>query len=250
MNADARVIAHDRNTGGGPLGAGIAVGFGGGFGTGSAGGPVRPNDYSMTGQPDPIDMNRSAILTCCLLLGLTACSSTSADKAGQKSDGFPAPSKELVYRAALNTMRQSGFVPDAAESSITSGYATSRWNTSLQPFAGRGRRDKATIRIHEVPGRKGYYRVETNVTREYNMNVTEPSNPVAAQWKNSERVSDLENLMTRKIEMQFITMGPSAEFRSRYDLPEDKQRLRNLDPKEKDKNFLDGFMEGLTGDGG
>ncbi len=195
-------------------------------------------------------MKISVITACCFVLGLTACSGMgSADKSGQKSDGFPAPSKELVYRAALNTMRQSGFVPDASESSISSGFATSRWNTSLQPFAGAGRRDRATIRILDVPGREGFYRVETNVTREFNMNVTEPSNPIAAQWKNAERVDDLENLMTRKIEMQFLSLGPSSEFRNKYDLPSDKRRLEGLDKPESDeKTFLDGFMEGLTGD--
>ncbi len=167
------------------------------------------------------------------LLVLPACESNQkADPLGQKSDGFPAPGKESVYRASMKALIESGFVPDYDESSEDVGVITTRWNVQLQPFAGTGRRDKATVKITEVDAHDSYFRVETNVIREQNVNVKNPSDHVYAEWENPARVAEVENLITRRIEMAFLPGSASSEWRKGRGFDDRSPRLRDLDPKE------------------
>lgn len=173
------------------------------------------------------------VLLATFLLTLPGCQSdTKPDPVGQKSDGFPAPGQESVYRAAMKAVIESGFVPDYDESSERVGIITTRWNVQLQPFAGGGRRDKATVKITEVDQHDSYFRVETNVIREQNVNVKQPSDPVYAEWENPARVEDLENLITRRIEMSFLPGSASEEWREGRGFDTRSPRLRDLDPKE------------------
>ena len=163
---------------------------------------------------------KSLALFAVLLLSLPACQSSKADTSGLVGDGFPAPGREMVYDAAVRAVQGQGFSIDPSGSSVQGGVVESVWYTSLQPFAGKGYRDKITVRIRDVPQRADYYRVETNVIRETNTNLADPSNVMMAEWDNPTRVRDMENLITRTIEMEFLTGEPSDKFRRRYDLPQ------------------------------
>lgn len=156
---------------------------------------------------------RHIALAALLLPVLTACQSGRVDTTGLSSDGFPAPDKGMVYAAAVDALRQQGFTADSSASSDVQGVVTTRHKLNLAPFSGQGYREKATVRIHELPEHPSYFRVEVNVLREVNKNITQPSNPVAAEWATGVRVQDVENLIKSRIEMRFITSDASAAFR-------------------------------------
>ena len=78
-----------------------------------------------------------------------------------------------------------------------------------------------TVTITPLQGRTAYYTVDTQVVRQYNDNQTDPSNPVAAEWKRMERNTTLEQLINRRVEMAFVQGQVSTDFRQRYGLPSD-----------------------------
>ncbi len=181
-----------------------------------------------------------------VLLCLPACQSNQADTRGLVGDGFPAPSKEMVYQAAVRAVQRQGFSIDPSASSVQGGVVESVWYTSMQPFAGKGYRDKITVRIQDVPERASYYRVETNVTRETNTNLAEPSNIMMAEWDDPTRVSVMENLITRTIEMEFLSGEPSDKFRRRYDLPQgNNPRIRAPAAPEEPEEGSNPIWDGL-----
>lgn len=166
------------------------------------------------------------------MLALAGCQSGEADTTGQKSDGFPAPSKEMVYEASIRTLIESGYTPNYEESSERAGVLQTRWKTQLAPFSGSGTRDRVTVKITEVPNYESYFRVETNVIREQNVNIKNPSDPVFAEWENPTRIPDVENLITRRIEMAFLPGNASPAWRAGQGFDSRNPRLENLDPPE------------------
>ncbi len=176
-----------------------------------------------------------------LILGLAACTplgQTSADsflaredKSGTCSDGFPAPSKESVYAAGMRVLRQQGYIPDPSLCASDSGTIMTRWKMSLSPFAGTGYREKVTMNIRPVRGRTNYYELSTNVIKQTNDNITEPSNPIAAKWVEGKRNTTMEHLINRRVEMYFLPSDVSPEFREQYRMkPGTSPRIRRPDP--------------------
>lgn len=161
------------------------------------------------------------------LLILTACATGNrrADKRGLMSDGFPAPSRELVVMAAERVVSEQGFAVERENTCSERGVLTTRWRTQLAPFSGQGYRERVTLTVNEIEGRANYFDVETNVIREFNMNVQAPSNPVMAEWKNPTRQADMETLITRRVEMHFLTGEASDEFRARFGVPGRRSRI-------------------------
>jgi hypothetical protein len=179
------------------------------------------------------------VLALALLAGLVpalaACQGGNA-KGSQRTKGFPAPAKEVVYDVAMQSVRRQGFVVDLDASSPEQGHVVSRWKLDLAPFSRMGTRDKATVWIREVPDHRDYYVVETNVTREHNSDQVQPHNPIAADWGSAERVTDLENLITARIERYFLQPEVSADLRETYGLPTPKSTaLENPALNEKEK---------------
>lgn len=142
------------------------------------------------------------------------------DTTGQRSDGFMAPDRSLVFEAAADALRQQGFTPDSSASSESAGVVVSRHKLSMAPFSGQGYREQATLRIAEVPGRAGYFTVEANVLREYNDNIEQPSNPVTADWRSGVRVPERENLLKSIVQMRFVSPDASTQFRQERGLPQ------------------------------
>lgn len=162
---------------------------------------------------------RTRILASSLLaLALSACQSK-VDTCGQSSEGFAAPDRSMVYDSAYDALRRQGFTPDSSASSSSEGVIITRYKLDLSPFSGHGFREKATVRVHEVAQRSGYFTVEVNVLREYNDNIAQPSNPIAAEWRSAVRAPDVENLIKSRVEMAFIQPGASAQFRENHGLP-------------------------------
>jgi hypothetical protein len=164
-------------------------------------------------------MRRSLLLLVLGLAALPGCQSK-VDTTGQSSEGFAAPDRSMVYDAAVNALRQQGFTPDSSACSEAQGVITTRHKLDLSPFSAQGFRDKATVRIHDVPQRPGFYTVEVNVLREYNDNITQPSNPIAAEWRRAVRVPELENLIKSRVEMAYIAPDASTQFRETHGLPQ------------------------------
>jgi hypothetical protein len=150
-----------------------------------------------------------------LALPLAACSQGGATGTAP-SDGFPAPDKEFVWNVAANVLEREGLAPDRESSSKQTWTIVSHWKLSLQPFSGQGYRDRATVTIHDVPGRPGHYYTETQVVRQLNMNMTQPGNPVVATWAQEQRSPDLEDLINGRIELTFLPGGVSPQFEQRY----------------------------------
>lgn len=148
------------------------------------------------------------------LLGLLpGCQAGKGDPTGMESGAFPAPDMGMVWEAAKEALRQQGFTADSSESSEAQGLVVSRYKLSMAPFSGQGHRDKATVRIKAAPSRPAYWIAEVNVLRQPNMNMTEPSNPIAASWGDPVRVGELENVIRARIEMAFAPQGVSDAFR-------------------------------------
>jgi len=177
-----------------------------------------------------------------VLLALAACTSggtiaadsflASEDDTGAASDGFPAPSKVAVWETAMRAVREQGYVPDPNASTPLEGKIVTRWRISLQPFSGKGWRERVSMRIVPIQGKTDYYRLETNVLRQLNDNLTEPGNPLAAEWGQGARNADRERFLNQRIEMAFLPGDVSKEFRSKYDLPsEEDARYREPAPK-------------------
>jgi hypothetical protein len=158
-------------------------------------------------------MRTTRLLPALLVPLLVACQGGRPDTTGLSSDGFPAPDKGMVYAAAIDALRQQGFTADSSASSDVQGVVTTRYKLNLAPFSGQGYREKATVRIKDLPNHPSHYTVEVNVLREINKNITQPSNPVAAEWASPERVQDIENLIKSRIEMRFIASDASDAFR-------------------------------------
>jgi len=167
--------------------------------------------------PPSARLAASALLGALLLGGLAACQ-TSRPSGVVTSAGFPAPDQEIVYHSALRALGEQGFSADLELSDAAAGTIVTRWKNSLQPFSGQGYRDQATVTIRPVAGRSGYYAVDTQVIRQFNDNMVQPSNLVTAEWKRDTRVSELEMLISRRIETYFLPGGLSSDFRQRHGL--------------------------------
>jgi hypothetical protein len=148
---------------------------------------------------------------------LAACQK--ADTRGQVSRGFYSPDFDTVWDVAERTMTRSRYIPDSEASSKETRTLVSRWENTMSPFSGRGYRERATLTFHEVPGQPSRWTVEANVTREANMAMVAPSNPIVAKWENPVRVPEKENLLTREIETFFLPRDVSPQFRARYGMP-------------------------------
>lgn len=180
-----------------------------------------------------------------LALAAMGCQSGSKpDTRGIRSDGFPAPSREAVWEAAQQAMVEQRYIPDSDASSRSTGVVASRWRNSLTSFSREGFREKATIRVLPLQGRPGYFRTETNVTRQENEDVDDPSNPMKAEWADPTRNVMAENLMNRRVEMFFLPSGPSAQFRKEHGLPTaDDPRATGL-PQHDDGSMFDEVTRG------
>jgi hypothetical protein len=172
-------------------------------------------------------MRRSAGILAAALL-LAGCQSGKT-KGAERTDGFPAPDREIVFDVAARTLRQQGYSIDLENSSPETGVLVTRWTTQLAPFSGQGQRDKATVWVREVPGHANYYVVEANVVREQNMEIVQPGNPIKAEWENAQRVPEVERILVRQIESYFLGNDFSPELRRRYGITTPDPRLR--DPK-------------------
>jgi len=163
-------------------------------------------------------MKPSLLLLPLVLLALGACNSNRQATGETSSLGFPAPDQELVYHTALSVLARYGHSPDMEQSSTTTGTIVTRWKNSLQPFSGKGYREKITVYIHPVPGRDNYFMTDTRVVRQTNKNMTDPSNVLAAEWSGEERNAEMEALINGQIEVTFLPGSLSPEFRQRHGL--------------------------------
>lgn len=159
------------------------------------------------------------LLAFALVLPVLGCSSSRATGTAP-SDGFPAPDKEFVWTVAANTLMKEGLSPSREDSSKQTWTIMTHWDIQLQPFSGTGFRQRAMVTIHEVAGRPGYYHTQTQVVRQPNNNISEPHNIIRAEWGNEQRVTDLEEMINRRIEMHFLPGAVSPEFRRRYGMGE------------------------------
>ena len=147
--------------------------------------------------------------------------------------------------AAQQAMIEQRYIPDSEASSRSTGLVTSRWRNSLTSFSREGFREKATIRVLPVEGRKGYFRTETNVIRQENENIEDPSNPMKAEWGDPARNAMAENLMNRRVEMFFLPSGPSDQFMKEHGMPKaDDPRVRDLPQHESEPSMWDDITRG------
>ena len=146
----------------------------------------------------------------------------------------------MVWNAAMAVVRQSGYVPDPNLSSPERGRVETRWRLKLSPFSGMGTREHATVRIHKIPKKTNYYKVETNVIAQANDNIKDPSNPISAEWTEGKRNTTVEQMLNQRIEMMFIKGDVSADFRRKHNMGEtDKGRYIEEKPKPKPSGMPD-----------
>ena len=163
---------------------------------------------------------KTSLLALAVLL-FAACSSNTQPTGGSASQGFPAPDIDVVFHRTVMALEEQGFSADLEMSDEQSGQVVSRWRTSLAPFAGKGFRDQAKVRITPVEGNPGFFTTETQVIRETNNNMSDPSNPGAATWANAQRNGDIEVLINSRIELYFRPAGLSRDYRQYHGLSRD-----------------------------
>src|SRR5690349_11212938 len=83
---------------------------------------------------------------------LPACQSK-ADRTGQSTQGFYAPSYEALWGVAEQEMTRQHYAIDRDESSKENHVMVSRWETQLHQFSFKGYRDQATLYFRPVEGR-------------------------------------------------------------------------------------------------
>lgn len=174
-------------------------------------------------------MRYSAPILILVAIALAACSTSKTVTGTAPSDGFPAPDKEFVWDVAARALQDSGMQPSTEMSSMQTWTLVTHWRQSPQPFSGQGFRQQATVKIYDVPGRPGYYYTETQVKRQINDNMEEPSKLTVARWGDETRCAELESLINRRIEMHFLQPGPSENFRQRYGVEQTSRRIDACD---------------------
>ena len=165
------------------------------------------------------------ILLVCLVLALTGCQGTRTVSGTAPSDGFPAPDKEFVWDVAARALQEQGMQPDSESSSMKTWTIQTHWRFSPQPFSSQGFRQQAVVKIHDVPGKPGYFYTETQVKRQVNDNIKEPSRLTMAKWGDESRCAELEGLINRRIEMYFLPNEYSEDFCNRYGVQQNTRRI-------------------------
>ena len=165
-------------------------------------------------------MRTSVLASVLLTLLVAACSGSGAATGTAPSDGFPAPSKDFVFNVSAEVLRKHGLSPSLEDSSRQTWTVVTHWRNSPAPFSGQGYRERATVKVMDVPDRPGYYFTETQVVRQANNNIVEPSNMMAADWGPEQRHGGREVAINRQIEIHFLPGEVSTEFRDRYGMPE------------------------------
>lgn len=160
------------------------------------------------------------LLSVLLVLPTLACSGSGAATGTAPSDGFPAPSQDFVFNVAAEVLRQQGLSPSMEDSSRQTWTVVTHWRMSPAPFSGQGFRERATVKVVDVPGYPGNYYTETQVVRQANMNIKAPSNMMVANWGNEERQGGREVAINRLIEIHFLTGDVSTGFRDRHGMAE------------------------------
>ena len=182
-------------------------------------------------------MSKLRLLAVLGSLGLVACQSSGPPCC--KSDGFMAPSKEMVWEATMQVVRDAGYTPDSDLSRADTGKVETRWKLDLQPFSGKGYREKVTVKIVELPRKENYFRLDTSVCREMNANITQPDSPIAADWDHETNNPTMENMINRRVEMFFLRNDVSPQFRRNYGMPEKKNEMRYRPEPEPEKPIFD-----------
>ena len=150
------------------------------------------------------------------------------------SDGFPAPSKVVAWQSATQVLKEQGYIPDPELTDSNEGYIETRWKLSLQPFAGQGFRERASVKVIPIKGRPNYFRLDTNVMRQMNHNMTQPNSLTAAEWAAGTRNSGMERLINNQVAMMFASGDVSTRYRDMHGLPDTGNVLDpSVKPKKK-----------------
>ena len=78
------------------------------------------------------------------------------------------------------------------------------------------------------------------------MNITDPSNPVLAQWDGGQRVPEMENMITTLVEYRFLPQGLSDRWKGTHGMnPQPNARIKVEEaPKKKTaEDYLEDFFK-------
>lgn len=163
------------------------------------------------------------------------------DSSGASSDGFPAPSQEMVWHAAMAVVRSAGYVPDPNLSRADAGRIETRWRLKLHPFSGMGTRERVTVKIATIPKKRNYFKLETNVMAQANDNIKDPSNPITAEWTEGKRNSPAELMINQRVELMFLKGDVSESFRRKHSMEGSSELRYREEEKVEPDSFIPGF---------
>lgn len=125
---------------------------------------------------------RHALAALVLALGalFAACETSPEYDPMWESTEVSAPSERLLLQVISLALGKEGF-PVGSGVDPTEGSILTGWRTSLQPFRGEGRRDRAEVWYERLDS--GRFRVEARIEREVNNDVLRPMDPTYAEWK-------------------------------------------------------------------
>ncbi len=183
------------------------------------------------------------VSTACTSGGTIAAGSMLAreDASGASSDGFPAPSQEMVWNAAMAVVRGAGYVPDPNLSRADAGRIETRWRLKMHPFSGMGTRERVTMKIAKVPKKSNYFRLETNVMAQANDNIKDPGNPISAEWTEGKRNAPAELMLNQRVELMFLQGDVSDKFRRQHDMSGTSERRYREPAKPEPQPLIPGF---------
>lgn len=130
-------------------------------------------------------MNRRVLIaSAAALLAAAACRSE-----GDRPDledalvaRLEAPSERLLWDVTIQVLQHQDFpVGTGLDPSVRT--ATTGWRNDLQPFRGKGFRERAIVAIE--PLGEGRFEVRARVERQYNMDLVRPLDLSYADWKDA-----------------------------------------------------------------
>lgn len=119
-------------------------------------------------------------LVVCGLLGLASCDTSPKYPESWHSDRISTDSERVLWEVTVLSFEKHSF-PAGTGLDPSTMVATSGWKYDLQPFRGKGWRDRAEVSFEAVEG--GSYDVRVRVERQINMDIVRPLDISYAEWE-------------------------------------------------------------------
>jgi hypothetical protein len=162
-----------------------------------------------------------------LLASLPACMADSPDEYSFAARDLPVPehwydsgsfradSFDILWETAKIQACRGGYRIDDDATSLKNRVVITAWKTDLGVHKNEGKRRRRFVSFVEQPGLTAGWRVRVSTVRQRNVDIDDPLNIMAAEWRADEPDTDDAEKVAYGIEAQFRVFGPSKDFEQR-----------------------------------